>query len=204
MRFREIKLETHLLDEQREFYENTLGFKITAKRKHNFSLAAGKTILTFTRVREEIEPFYHFAFNIPSAQFESCKEWLKAKTSLLEEDGENVFHFENWNAKAIYFKDPAGNIVEFIARHNLPAGASAAFTPNNIQNISEVGIPVEDVGLFCREVRQAMRLPLFDGNEKDFAALGDEYGLFIVVPVNRNWFPTKDSAGPFQPIVELA
>lgn len=203
MRFREIKLETHLLDEQREFYEKTLGFKVTAKRKHNFSLAAGKTTLTFTRVREDVEPFYHFAFNISSDQFDSCKEWLQSKVPLLKENGEDVFHFESWNAKAIYFKDPVGNIVEFIARQKVPAGATGAFSPGDIQNVSEVGIPVEDVGLFCREVRQAMRLPLYDGNEKDFAAIGDEYGLFIVVPVRRNWFPTNTPAGPFQPIVEL-
>lgn len=203
MRFREIKLETHLLDEQREFYEKTLGFKIISKRKHSFSIAAGKTTLTFTRVQEDVEPFYHFAFNIPSNLFASCKEWLETKTSLLEENGETVIQFESWNAKAVYFKDPAGNIVECIARHNLPAGKSGTFSPDDIQNVSEVGIPVEDVGLFCREVRQAMRLPLFDGNERDFAALGDEYGLFIVVPVSRNWFPTEDPAGPFQPVVEL-
>ncbi|MGH1365199.1 MAG: VOC family protein [Calditrichia bacterium] len=203
MLFREIQLETHLLDELKTFYVETLGFKVLNQRKHQFTLSAGTTKLTFKRTREDHEPFYHFAVNIPENLFAEAKRWLSEKATLLIEDGKDEFHFEAWNAHAIYCEDPAGNIVEFIARHNLPKKGDAPFHPEQILNISEVGIPVEDVGLFCREVRQSLRLPLFDGNEKNFAALGDEKGLFIVVPVKRPWFPTSRPAGPFQPIVQL-
>jgi hypothetical protein len=36
-----------------------------------------------------------------------------------------------------------------------------------------------------------------------FKAIGDDEGLFIVVPENRNWYPTNKPAGIFPMNVEF-
>jgi hypothetical protein len=90
------------------------------------------------------EPYYHFAFNIPSNQFQEAKAWLKGKTTLLLEDGEDEADFSFWPAHACYFEDPAGNIVELIARYNENPVRETPFSINNILNISEIGLVVKD------------------------------------------------------------
>jgi len=37
-------------------------------------------------------------------------------------------------------------------------------------------------------------LPHFSGNRRDFSAVGDDRGLFIVVPVGRPWLFTEEPA----------
>lgn len=44
-----------------------------------------------------------------------------------------------------YFPHPAGNILEFIAREDLPAKAGEDFRPEDILHISEIGLVVDDV-----------------------------------------------------------
>ena len=117
---------------------------------------------------------------------------------MIEKDGADQFHFETWNADAVYFFDPAGNVVELIARHNLRNASKKPFSGDSILCISEIAYPVEDVTLFCQHLKAELKLKLYSGDEKNFAALGDEDGLVIVVPVGRHWYPTQIPAESFQ------
>nr|NIR47669.1 glyoxalase [candidate division KSB1 bacterium]NIV05184.1 glyoxalase [candidate division Zixibacteria bacterium]NIS23258.1 glyoxalase [candidate division KSB1 bacterium]NIT70140.1 glyoxalase [candidate division KSB1 bacterium]NIU23790.1 glyoxalase [candidate division KSB1 bacterium] len=95
-------------------------------------------------------------------------------------------------------------IVEFIARHNLDnASEEEKFSANSILSVSEIGIPVEDVRLFSQHLQQEQEIPLWDGDEKKFAALGDEEGLFIVVPLGRPWLPVGPPAKEFPVTVDI-
>ena len=54
-----------------------------------------------------------------------------------------IAQFENWNANAVYFYDNNGNILEFIARHDLQNNQFTPFNSESILNISEIGIVSE-------------------------------------------------------------
>lgn len=191
-------LTAHNIDALREFYVNTLGL-IDASEEFmgmsNFAelgLKIGETYITFLHPYNSGSEFrYHFAFNIPENQIVQAKEWLETRVELLSLNGESIFHFSKWDAHAIYFFDPAGNIVEFIARHTLPNASSEPFGSHSILNLSEIGISVEDVKeSSVQRITNALNLPFYDGENSDsFTAIGDETGLLIIVKRSRVWFP---------------
>ena len=41
----------------------------------------------------------------------------------------DIVDYSHWNAHSIFFLDPGGNVVEYIARHDLKNGAPGAFSP---------------------------------------------------------------------------
>jgi hypothetical protein len=79
-----------LLPELREFYER---------------IDTGETELEFEP--GEGGPFYHFAFLAPPDRFD-----VLAGSS-------RVYDFDDWDARAFYFDDPAGNIVEIVAHDGI-------------------------------------------------------------------------------------
>ena len=115
MEIKLLTLQTNKLEMMKEFYTQNLGFPLLNESRNGFQLQVGTSILEFTDENVVGEPYYHFAFNIPVNQFQEAKEWLKGKTTLLLEDGEDEAYFSFWSAYACYFEDPAGNIVELIA-----------------------------------------------------------------------------------------
>ena len=96
--------------------------------------------------------------------------------------------FEMWRARAAYYFDPVGNLVELIARERAP-GAELLI------EVSEVGLPVADVGAAVEHLESELGLPHFSGDRESFSAVGDDHGLFILVPVGRAWLFTDRPAG---------
>ncbi len=184
-----LELQTTNLPAQLRFYEEVLRLPTVAE-EGTLSIRAGSTQLTFSEAAGGKAPVYHLAFNIPENHFDEAKAWIAARTALIiAASGEDSFNFENWNAHACYFRDPAGNILEFIARHGLPNASDAPFDERGILSISEIGIASEDVKGTVDQL-QGIGLPVYDGAGSDtFAAVGDEHGLFIVVKQGRIWFP---------------
>ena len=130
----------------------------------------------------------HFAINVPPRRFEEAVEWARGRVDLVEDD----VPFDAWRARSAYFFDPGGNIVELIARERAPG-------EELFLEISEVGLPVDDVGAAVEWMEEELGLPFFSGNRRDFAAVGDDRGLFIVVPVGRPWLFT-DVPAPDAPV----
>lgn len=135
-----------------------------------------------TRVSFEPGPHgsSHFAVNVAPQRFEEAVEWARERVDLVGEPVE----FADWRARAVYFHDPAGNILELIARERAP-GAEL------LLEVSEVGLPVADVAEAVDFLQAELGLAHFDGDRKLFSALGDDRGLFIVVPVGRVWAFTE-------------
>ena len=64
---------------------------------------------------------------------------------LHDENGKDDFDSTNWNSHSVYFKDAAGNVLEFIARRDLKNSVEGEFNSSHILNVSEIGLPSEDV-----------------------------------------------------------
>ena len=139
-----VKLKTHKLKEMKQFYEQILGFSIDNETKNSFQIALGIGSIEFDDKNVVGMPYYHFACDIPSNQFDEAKSWIKSKTNLLTEDGADEIDFTYSGAKSFYFEDPSGNIIEFIARLKDNPPSDKPFSLDNIQKISEIGLVVHD------------------------------------------------------------
>jgi catechol-2,3-dioxygenase len=138
-----------------------------------------------SRIRFERGPVVcsHFAVNVPPERFEEAVAWARERADLVDDD----VPFPAWLARSAYFFDPGGNIVELIARERAPG-------EDLFLEISEVGLPVSDVAAAVEWFEGELDLPHFSGNRRDFSAVGDDRGLFIVVPVGRPWLFTEEPA----------
>jgi len=148
-----------------------------------------------TRVRFEQGPEVcsHFAVNVPPDRFEEAVAWGRAQAELIQDD----VPFEAWRARAAYYFDAVGNLVELIARERAPGGEL-------LIEVSEVGLPVADVGAAVDFLEAELELPHFSGDRESFSAVGDDRGLFILVPVGRPWLFTDRPAAdaPVQVTIE--
>jgi hypothetical protein len=118
----------------------------------------------------------HFAINV--GDFEEAVAWARRQEGA--EFVEYDVPFPDWRARSAYYFDPAGNLVELIARERAPGDEL-------LLEVSEVGLPVADVGVAVEFLETELSLPHFSGDRKGFSAVGDDRGLFIVVPAGREW-----------------
>ena len=102
-------------------------------------------------------------------------------------------NFESWNAQSFYFRDLNGNLLEFICRYDLPNAASKEFTASSLLYISEIGIVTGNVHELMGDLKARYGIGTFIKQPplENFAVLGTEEGLLIVVQKGRNWFPTQ-------------
>ena len=150
-----------------------------------------------TRLRFEPGPAVcsHFAVNVSPERFSEAVAWGRERFELVRDD----VPFPAWRARAAYFFDPGGNIVEMIARERAPG-------VELFLEVSEVGMPVSDVDTAVEWLEAELGLPRFDVAPGTFGAMGDDRGLFIVVPVGRDWLFTEEPAAdvPVQVTIEAA
>ena len=188
MKFLELRLSANSLVQQISFYRETLGLELLAETPEHFTVQVGSSLLHFD-ISEGEGGAYHFAFNIPENKLSEAKAWLLERVELLKENGQNQFSSESWNAEQVYFLDADGNILEFIARHELPNASTAPFSSQYTLNVSEIGYVVPDVARTLAALDRLGLAPYREVGEK-FAAVGDAHGLLILAETNRPWFPT--------------
>lgn len=187
-----LQLLTAQLDAQRVFYSETLGLPLVAQAADRFTVRAGATRMTFAA--SDTDAQYHFAFNIPRNTLTQAKAFLVARVPLLSKADQDQFHSDDWDADMVYFADAAGNIAEYIARQTLPDDASGDFTPATVCGVSEIGLPVDDVLTTVAALTARLGVAPYGDQEGQFAPVGDEHGLFIVVRAGRHWYPTTTGA----------
>ncbi len=205
MWLKEVKLQTTDIPSLRKFYGKTLGLRI-GEKDSSVLIHTQHTNLVFEKAKRDINPSYHFAFNIPFNKVEEAENWLKNRVELiwLEDYNSYVAEFVNWNARSLYFYDPAGNIVELIGRADLNDITDEPFSSNHFRNISEIGLVLPKF-YFEEEIKQIMghhQLQYFTKQKpaKHFSAIGDDQGLFICVPEGRDWYPTVNKPAAIFPI----
>jgi catechol-2,3-dioxygenase len=191
-----LSLHTHRLAEVCDFYAQVLGVPVREQGGSQITLQCGSSTLQFL---EGEAAYYHFAINISPDQLHRAADWLREKgIPLLPMDGQDIVPFPNWDAEAIYFYDPAGNIVEFIARHRLPRSGRPIFGIDDLLSISEIGLPTHHFQEVKSFVETQLGLPIFGNPSPVFAALGDDHGLWILVDAaEKRWIPNMEPALPF-------
>ncbi len=190
----ELEILTDDLNNTEEFYSSILGFHPVDKKRNLILYRVGHSTLTF-RKSANINPVYHFAFNIPCNQLNDAIKWATPKVNFIKIQGDNfIADFKNWNARAVYFYDNNGNILEFIARFDLDNQSEIPFAGSSIQSVSEVGVVADNVAELTYQLIHDCNLSLFTKSlaDENFAAVGDDNGLFIIVKSDRKWFPTAD------------
>ena len=178
----------------KDFYHRLLGLSVTEDHPDRLTIAAGATAITFVNAGPaDGQPFYHFAFNIPENKIEPAWRWQKQRTPLLPiparlRDAQypaDVVNYAHWNAHSIFFFDPAGNVVEYIARHDLNSAASGDFSSDDILYASEIAFVTDDVSALASQLKTMANVPQYRGGDDNFTALGDEHGLLLVMKRGR-------------------
>lgn len=183
------------LAEMGAFYGRTLGLPVGEESAGRLTVTAGGTRITFEESGDEGgEPFYHFAFNIPENKILAARDWQLRRTSLIPgterlrhpDYPDDVIDYSHWNAHSIFFWDPAGNLVEYIARHDLDNAVGGDFGVDDILYASEIAFIVDDVATFAAEMEETFGLPQYRGASDQFHASGDEEGLLLTMNRGRN------------------
>ena len=185
-----LEILTDDLIAQKEYYSNVLELPVRLEDDY-LLVKAGKTNIVFTQAPAHWMGAYHFCFNIPENQFLQAKVWLSKRIPLLkDEKGNDEFHSQTWNATSLYFKDAAGNILEFIARHDQKNAVEIPFNSEQILQVSEIGLPSKDVISFARELCEKLGVSVYKQEPNEtFTPIGDEDGLLILPVENRIWYP---------------
>ena len=176
------------MDDLGDFYEK-LGFELEPDR---VLFQAGETTMEFDPAPGE--PFYHFAFLVPGDRFEAALEWARSHVDLLPDPdtGDDVFPFDNWDAHACYFEDPAGNILELASHHDMEEnGREGPFEAAEIIGLSELGL-VGDKEQMAAELKR-LGFELWDGTMTDpqrLAFVGERGRTLILASPGRGWMPT--------------
>ncbi len=191
MRIERIKLNAIELEPLRLFYRDTLELPVSDDGESSFTVSAGASRLTFERARTDSgeAPYYHFAFNVSANKIAESIDWLSGKSVPISPvNGRTIVRSESWDSDSVYFFDPAGNILEFIARHRLPNRSDKpGFSYEDIVNISEIGCAADDVNELSRVLRERLGEPVYLDGDDLFTPLGDEEGLIILSSLRRNW-----------------
>ena len=192
MEIKTVVLFTKELVKMKKFYIDVLGFSLLNEDENSFRIAIGTSELEFSSKEVEGNPYYHFAFNIPANKFFEAKLWTKERVSLLVEEGEDEADFVNLPAHALYFYDPAGNIVEFISRQSVSKDSTEPFSIKSVINISEISLTVDDV------ISAGEKLTVIGVTDRDNEAISPEMlnfmgkrenGVFILLThPGRRWF----------------
>lgn len=207
MRFRHVQLAAAAtrIEDQRAFYAQALEFP-TRTVHTGFAVTVGETELEF--IAADNEPFYHFALLVPGDRFSAAQTWIAERTTLLPhaDRPEVVFEFPAWDAQALYFHDPAGNIVELIAHRELePSGADGPFAPAELRGLSELGLVGRPTNL-ASPLTDDLGLALWDGRVADrdsLAFVGVKARTLILVPTGRGWLPTGRPAEPHPARIDI-
>lgn len=201
MNITRLELPARDLQAQKKYYAEvlTLPVNLTVGK---LEVKAGKTDLVFTQAEANFDGAYHFAFNIPENQFFAAKEWIASRQPLLRNAaGRDDFASTTWNSHSVYFKDAAGNVLEFIARHALNNAADGDFDERRILNVSEIGLPSEDVISLANGLCQTLGLSAYKQEpDENFTPVGDENGLFILPVKDRIWMPDSGVPAKLLPV----
>ena len=201
-----IKLQTSVaLSEMKTFYHEKMEFPIVNEQKNEITFEVGNSTLTFVKIAvTENNPWYHFAFNIPENKLLKAREWQLKRTSLIltprrsrdPDFPDDVRNFSHWNAHSLFFYDPAGNLLEHIARHDLNNAKPGSFTKDDILNISEIAFVVDDQQAMAKKFYDEFSLNVYPKNTSFWWAMGDENGLLLAIP-KRLWGENTDNPKRF-------
>jgi catechol 2,3-dioxygenase-like lactoylglutathione lyase family enzyme len=189
MKLLELTLRAADLDALEAFYGRVLGLNIFERDASRLIVQVGRSRLVFV-FENDFAGRYHVAFDVPNNQLKLARAWLEVRVPLMRaRDGATEFHGENWNADQFYFLDPAGNILELIARHTADTASNTPFSSESLMAITEIGLASPDVPATIAWFHETINLEPYKDHSDTFTPVGDESSLLIVVAEGREWFP---------------
>jgi hypothetical protein len=197
VRFAHVRLQApeHRIGELGSFYGPELGLQPRSSTAPA-TFQIGETALELTATSGG--PFYHFALLVPGDRFEAALEWARSHVRLLPDprSSDVIFDFDFWDAKACYFHDPAGNIVELIAHRGVAeTGTRGDFQAAELAGVSELGL-VGDLPAMAGSLA-GLGLGVWDGSVDPpggLAFVGERARTLILAPLGRGWLPTGRGA----------
>lgn len=199
MRIRELYLLSDDLKATEEFYTNLLQIPVLQRTTTRVSFMIGATMVCFEKSENE-NPVYHLAFDIPGNQLETAYQWLKQRVKTLPVTTDSdIADFTSWGARSVYFFDNNGNILELICRYHFNEHSAAEFSGSSFISVCEFGIVTNDVHWLTNKIIHDNGVELYvkQPPREDFAVLGTDAGLLILVSENRNWYPTEIKSKTF-------
>lgn len=192
MKIIELTLQAAELDPLQRFYTSTLALPLLSASATHFCVAAGDTRLCFEQ-KDGAEGGYHFALQVPLASMAEVQVWLQERVKLFPNPatGEPLVEHVAWQAQALYFTDPQGNIVEFIGHSTLPAVPATAAQAWQVLRVCEIGLAVAHVPSTAGMLKKKLQLQRWQSATATFEAIGDVHGLLILAQRGRKWFPTN-------------
>jgi catechol 2,3-dioxygenase-like lactoylglutathione lyase family enzyme len=228
MRVVRLTLDAADLGAQEGFWAGTLGLEVAREDEDEIEVRLRSAAIRFRRAAPGTAPRHHFAINVPPGSIERAAAWVAERHELLafhgvpdEEEGATIVHADR-GTPAVYFLDPAGNVVELIANVRLAdsgvggggrdggptdrdgtgadvgAGDQAAFGPKDLLDVAEIGIAAADPDATCAAIGEFLGEDVLWGGAPDWllTAIGDAHSVVIVAPVDRRWIPIGLPARP--------
>lgn len=201
-----LTLDAADLDAQEEFWAGTLGLEVARQGEDEIEVRLRSTAIRFRRAAPGTAPRHHFAINIPPGSIERAAAWVEARHELLafhgvpdEEEGATIVHADR-GTPAVYFLDPAGNVVELIANVRLgnAEDGGTGFGPGDLLDVAEIGLAAADPDATCAAVGEFLGEEVLWGGAPGWllTAIGDVRSVVIVAPLERGWIPVGLPARP--------
>lgn len=192
MKITQATVEVRNTDEAAHFYGAVLGLPTTTD-SGRVTVVAGRSRLVFVK-NPAVEGHHHVAFTIPSNRFAEAKRWVSERADIMSKGGQDEFEYEaGWNARSLYFAGPEGSVLEFIIRRDLNNASEGEFSADDLECVSEVGVPVPDVLATVDLLSTEAGIEPYGLTPRDrFSPVGTIDGLLILVTPNRPWFPADD------------
>ena len=211
---KELVLRARRLEQNRFFWETLLGFTVVdSPNPSQYTLEEGKkTRLTFrqSNLPPELEasffPQYHFTISIPTNQIEACLEWILNQKAINPDtneeitiplwkdylNGAEIVRRNLYNSQSVFIQDPAGNVVELLARHDKPEIRDGAFNKDMFIGISEVGIVTRDIRKTATLLKDTFGADEVQGSSNSFKPIGGATGLLKLIVPGKPWIPTDN------------
>jgi catechol-2,3-dioxygenase len=193
------------------FWTEELGLDYTPLANGSFGLKLGSSQLVLKPVYYGA-PKYHFAINIPSNQIENALDWLINKDGKYpdgpknpvkiwtdSESGPQIIRRDLYNAHSVYFSDPAGNVIELIAKHELNNQQPGPFNKSMFLNISEVSVVTKDIRKAAELLENNFGVKQLEGSTSSFKPVGGLNGYLVLIVPGRPLGPNPDvQAFPYE------
>lgn len=209
MQFRRVRFPASDPSKLAEWYRTVLGAEPASGGQVVRSERAGQSATevqlgdtTLQLVESEPTPPAHLAVRL-LVDGDEAVEWLSQQATILPVEGDRSRYFEFLDATAIYFEDPAGNVLEGLCYAGDPRPETDSIA-EWVDGVTEVGLPAREPLALVEWLEERVGLPVWGTPGETFAWVGDRQARFVVVPAGREWYPT-DRLGGIVPIsVSLA
>lgn len=174
-----LQLSTHLLDELKAFYVDTLTLPLAEEREGSFAVEAGTSKLVFEVAEPDTRPSYYFGFHVSQNHFDSVTRRLSQRLLLHQPSGDGLGKSASRNA--VFCSDPAQNVIALIPSA-APRDLQAVANQLEIDRVGELGLVVEDVQNMRQQLETRLGFTSYPMTSGTRVELRNATTTFILMP----------------------